>query len=435
MSTGATAKPACTRDDALAVLRTLRDAGHLAYFAGGCVRDQLLGLTPADHDIATDATPSRIRDLFPRSQAVGAAFGVILVRHRASQVEVATFRADSHYSDGRRPDAVRFTTPAEDARRRDFTINGLFQDPIGDEIIDHVGGRADLAERRLRAIGEPDARFAEDHLRLLRAVRFAARFDFHIEPATAAAIRRHAPSLIRISPERIADELRRMLTAPTRTAAWRLLWDHGLMDPLTRYLGGATTVGVGASIFDTLSPGRIISFPLALAGFFVAFRQVSRDGDPAAALESGDVAPSVRALRTTLRLSNDDTDRLQDILRSCGELLSGEIPTLPTTKRFLAAPAAAETRQLLSAFAAAGHRSDRIAALEESFDALAGVECAPAPLLTGDDLAAAGLRPGPRFKRLLDATYDAQLENRLTDRASALAWALEQAREHDPGRA
>src|SRR5688572_27782573 len=196
-----------TRQDALAVVRALRDVGHVAYFAGGCVRDLLLGLEPKDYDVATDAPPDRVRKLFKRTQAVGQAFGVILVRIGRSQVEVATFRAEGKYLDGRRPSEVRFTTAEEDAKRRDFTINGLFLDPLTDQVIDYVGGQADLKAKVIRAIGNPDERFEEDHLRLLRAVRFAARFGFEIEPATDAAIPRHAGHLVRISPERVAEEL------------------------------------------------------------------------------------------------------------------------------------------------------------------------------------------------------------------------------------
>src|SRR3954471_7154893 len=170
------------RDDALAVVRRLREAGHVAYFAGGCVRDELLGLHPTDYDVATDAPPPRVRELFQNTQAVGAAFGVILVHHRRSVIEVATFRADLEYRDGRRPEGVRFTTAEEDAKRRDFTINGLFLDPVENKIIDYVGGQEDLKAKRLRAIGDPNERFAEDHLRLLRAIRFAARFNLTIEP-------------------------------------------------------------------------------------------------------------------------------------------------------------------------------------------------------------------------------------------------------------
>ncbi|HEX3359026.1 MAG TPA: CCA tRNA nucleotidyltransferase, partial [Tepidisphaeraceae bacterium] len=197
-------KPRGERSDALAILQRLRSAGHVAYFAGGCVRDLLLGRTPKDWDVATDAQPGVVRGLFPNSQAVGAAFGVILVRYRRNSVEVATFRADAEYVDGRHPTGVLFTNAQEDARRRDFTINGLFLDPLRegtteDQVLDYVGGRDDLSLKLIRAIGDPDARFNEDHLRMLRAIRFAARFGFEIESQTAAAIRDHATQLIRIS--------------------------------------------------------------------------------------------------------------------------------------------------------------------------------------------------------------------------------------------
>src|SRR5277367_3587141 len=222
----------CDRADALAVLKRLREAGHIAYFAGGCVRDELLGLTPKDFDIATDAPPDRVREIFTSTQAVGAAFGVILVRHGPSVIEVATFRTDLEYHDGRRPQGVKFTTAEEDAQRRDFTINGLFLDPIENRVIDYVGGQADLSAKILRAIGNPDQRFAEDHLRFLRAVRFAARFALQIDPATTAAISAHAHQLPRISPERLADELRRMLIPATKNIAWKLLWQFDLLDQL-----------------------------------------------------------------------------------------------------------------------------------------------------------------------------------------------------------
>jgi poly(A) polymerase len=229
-------RPRSDRDDALAVVRRLREAGHVAYFAGGCVRDQLLGLTPKDYDVATDAPPQRVRELFTRTDAVGAAFGVILVRHRRSQIEVATFRTDLEYRDGRRPEGVRFATAEQDAQRRDFTINGLFFDPLEDRVIDYVGGQADLEARVVRAIGEPDRRFEEDHLRLLRAVRFATRFRFKIDPATEDAIVRHAAQLARISPERIAEELLLILAPPGRTLAWALLEKYHLSAVVFRFL-------------------------------------------------------------------------------------------------------------------------------------------------------------------------------------------------------
>src|ERR1700722_18412178 len=226
----------CDRADAVTVLRRLRGAGHVAYFAGGCVRDELLGLSPKDYDIATDAPPSRVRELFTSTQAVGAAFGVILVRHGPSVIEVATFRTDLEYHDGRHPDGVKFATAQEDAQRRDFTIKGLFLDPIENRVIDYVGGQADLTAKVLRAIGNPDQRFAEDHLRLLRAVRFASRFALQIEPTTAAAIAAHAHQLPGISPERLADEVRRMLAGPTKNIAWKFLWQFALLDQLFRFL-------------------------------------------------------------------------------------------------------------------------------------------------------------------------------------------------------
>src|SRR4051794_39693814 len=263
--------PRSDRDDALAVVRRLREAGHVAYFAGGCVRDQLLGLTPKDYDVATDAPPQRVRELFTRTDAVGAAFGVILVRQRRSQIEVATFRTDLEYRDGRRPEGVRFATAEQDAQRRDFTINGLFLDPIEDRVIDYVGGQADLKDKVLRAIGNPDERFAEDHLRLLRAIRFAARFGLIIEPATDEAIARHAQHLARISPERIAEELRQMLTPPTRPTAWRMICRYALEGVLFRFvrLPGAAAhpevIGHRDPVFERVAPGSTIPFGLALA--------------------------------------------------------------------------------------------------------------------------------------------------------------------------
>ena len=256
-------QPPCRREDALAVLTRLRQAGHIAYFAGGCVRDELLGLTPKDYDIATDAPPDRVRQLFSNTQAVGAAFGVILVRHKKSVVEVATFRTDGKYLDGRHPEAVTFTTAEEDAKRRDFTINGLFLDPVENRVIDYVGGQQDLKNKILRAIGNPNHRFEEDHLRLLRAVRFAARFQLEIEETTARAIAAHADHLKRISPERIGEELRLMLTATTRDRAWQMLHRFRLDDVVFRYLQlpwplphPEVSGGRGTILFSRVAPGE-----------------------------------------------------------------------------------------------------------------------------------------------------------------------------------
>jgi poly(A) polymerase len=444
-------KPPCLREDALAVLLRLRQHGHVAYFAGGCVRDLLLGLAPKDWDVATDAPPQRVRELFSNTQAVGAAFGVILVKHGRSTVEVATFRREGAYCDGRRPDSVAFTDAREDAKRRDFTINGLFLDPERAEhptsnvqlstsklvasehgtVIDYVGGVDDLRSRTLRAIGEPEERFAEDHLRLLRAVRFAARFGLAVEAGTAGAIRRNAPKLKGIGPERIADELRGMLTAPTRAAAWRMLWEYALVDVIFRFLpsGEGVEFDPARSLFLSVSPERGISFGLALAAGVLDYRlQVKSAADVAALTSRQEVQRAAKALRDALRISNEELDEVVGILSPLPALLGDAEPSVAQKKRFLAKSTAGQTRELLAAVSGLGWYRERITGLESSFGELLSGEVAPAPLITGDDLAAAGLKPGPVFKRVLESVYDAQLEGRVTDRQGAMAMAMELAR-------
>lgn len=418
MPASAHAKPISRREDALAIVRRLADAGHTAYFAGGCVRDQVLGLLPKDFDVATSATPDDVRRLFPKSQGVGQAFGVLLVRYGRSVIEVATFRADGSYSDGRRPDDVRFAGPGEDARRRDFTINGLFFDPLAERVIDLVGGVEDLKRRVLRAIGNPGARFAEDYLRMLRAVRFAARFDFSIEPDTADAIRANADRLPRIAPERIADELRSMLTASTRRTAVRLLDELGLMPVLFRRLTSEDIAGSPRNVFGAACAGET-TFPLALAALAIdllmaAGRSVEE------ALAPSSVQAIVQSLRQTFRLSNDETASIGGIL-AVGHLLVKELPRVSVMKRFLATPDAPSARRLLEALRVSGIHGDRIARLETLFADFAPDTIAPPPLVTGDDLTAAGFAPSPSFKRALDNAYDAQLEGRIASKAEAMA--------------
>jgi poly(A) polymerase len=454
-------KPPCDREDALAVLKRLRDAGHVAYFAGGCVRDLLMGLQPTDYDIATDAPPRKVRKLFSNTQAVGAAFGVILVRHRRSIVEVATFRAEGQYLDGRHPAEVHFTNAEQDARRRDFTINGLFLDPLTDPptdpVIDYVGGRDDLAARRLRAIGDPNERFEEDHLRLLRAIRFAARFDLTIDPATADAIRSHAPLLKRISPERIAEELRLMLTPPTRTAAWPMLWHFALIDVIFRFLPSAESADFDPthSIFLSLKPGEPISFGLVLAAAALCYHWQSRHAppqtpppgpqagpepmQPAAVrvpapdlrtlLQRPRILSAVKAIRQALRISNDEADEMRQILETIEVLLRDTPPTLAMKKRFLATPHARSALALLHALDTLHQSPDRLPTLLPELQELAGTEVAPPPLITGDDLTAAGLTPGPAFKQILDRVYDAQLEHRVQTHDQAKQMAMAFARE------
>jgi poly(A) polymerase len=426
-----TPRPRSDRDDALAVVRRLREAGHVAYFAGGCVRDQLLGLVPKDYDVATDAPPQRVRELFTKTDAVGAAFGVILVRQRKSQIEVATFRTDLEYRDGRRPEGVRFATAEQDARRRDFTINGLFYDPVDDRVIDYVGGQADLKAGVLRAIGNPDERFAEDHLRLLRAIRFAARFGLTIEPATDDAIARHAQHLARISPERIAEELRGMLTPPTRATAWQMIRRYALDAVVFRFVRPAGTpahpeVAADRSpVFERVTPGQPIPFGLALAAASVE-HALEHLGKLSSWPELS-VRHYVKAARQALRISNDESDQMEGTLHGLELLLKSASPTIAALKRFLARPTAPLSRALLEALPPerASHREP----LERSLTELEKTHYAPPPLITGDDLTAAGLTPGPLFKRVLDEVYDAQLEDRVVTKEQALKFAVDLARQ------
>jgi poly(A) polymerase len=420
-------KPLSRPEDALAAVQILRQAGHIAYFAGGCVRDLLLGLDPKDYDVATDALPERVRSIFPSTQAVGQAFGVILVRIGKSVLEVATFRTDGHYLDGRRPASVHFTTAKEDARRRDFTINGLFLDPLENEVLDFVGGRADLASKTLRAIGDPVARFEEDHLRLLRAVRFAARFDLTIHPATSAAIRDQANQLTRISPERVGDEVRRTLTAPTRVTAWRHLGNLGLLRAILRFLPDvsiwpASSAGYRLSIFANVGEGTQITLGLSLAALVLDYRLNTILQPNVASLLSPDaIRQSVHACRKALKISNEESDEMAGSLDVLPLLLDPP-PTIAQMKRFLARPHAVGARQLLSTLES--EMPARIGWLRGQFADLEQTDCAPPPWVTGDDLTAAGLSPGPPFKRVLDLVYDAQLESRVVEKSSALALAI-----------
>ncbi len=427
------------RDDAIAVLRRLHEAGHVAYFAGGCVRDLLLGIPPQDYDVATDAPPPRIRDLFPRSQAVGAAFGVVLVLQGRSKIEVATFRTDGPYLDGRRPAEVRFTTAEDDARRRDFTINGLFYNPLDETVLDFIGGQADLHAGLIRAIGDPARRFAEDHLRLLRAVRFAARLRFALEPSTAKAIALNAPHLMRIAPERVGQEMRLMLQPPTRAMAWRLLHELQLTGVLFRFLKNIAAPVALPGILARLSPSEPIPLGLALAAASMdwtlggpisatlpdamSLPTAAPSGDRVAAcLARRPIQNIVQALRQSLKISNEESDELAGTLQGVGTLLNTKLPGTATLKRFLALATGDLSRQLLWALHLHVDLS-HATAIEARLIELESTEFAPRPLLSGDQLTAAGFAPGPLFKRLLNTVYDAQLEDRIHSFDEALSMA------------
>lgn len=391
------------QDAALAVVRRLREAGRQALWAGGCVRDMLLGIEPTDIDVATDARPEQILELFRHTRQVGVQFGVVLVRQGPHWIEVATFRTDVNYVDGRRPERVIFTTAEEDAQRRDFTINGLFYDPVEQQIIDHVGGREDLEKRIVRAIGEPAHRFAEDHLRMLRAVRFATRFGFEIEPATAAAIREHASELTRISAERIREELEKMLLRPARADSVRTIAELGLLPYLWPESSWAEAQ-LGRAV-------RVLAELPAGADFVLALAALLREFPPREA----------RRIARELRCSNDETADLVWLIEHLDFIQVAEIVCLPEFKRLVAHPRFDHLLALhRSTCLAAGLPLDTNEAAGRRRDEIPPDQIAPPPLVTGDDLIAMGLQPGPLFGEVLDALYDQQLDNRLATREQAL---------------
>jgi hypothetical protein len=432
-----------SRFAAVAVIRRLREHGHVAYLAGGCVRDRLLGIEPQDHDVATDAEPAVVQGLFRRTRAVGEAFGVVLVYAPGSAgpaprflpIEVATFRTEGVYADGRRPDAVQYTDAQHDAERRDFTVNGLFEDPHGQVsgsdstptdaatrtlpdggvVIDYVGGLADVAARVLRAIGEPERRFAEDYLRMLRAVRFTARLGFRLDPATAAAIRRHAPKLVGISRERIGQEVRAMLSGPRPADAAELLQalhlDGPALDQPHREGDCPTLRSLGAGP----------AYPAALVAWLLD-RCPTEEPLPYGAALAG----VGRALRGPLNLSNDELGSIGRVADHLERASRWATLGVAQRKRLLSAADWDMAWAVLRARGEAG-------AIEAEAPGLGGdgVGLAPPPLLDGHALIRAGLRPGPGFRALLDAAYDEQLEGRLRDAEAALAWVRAEAAERD----
>ncbi len=432
------------------IVKTLRRAGHEAFFAGGCVRDLLLGLTPKDFDVATSASAERISALFERTIQVGAHFGVILVSTEIEgtlvATEVATFRQDGIYLDGRRPDAVHFSTdPQEDVLRRDFTINGMLQDPLTEEILDFVGGRRDLAEHLIRTIGNPDLRFDEDKLRMLRAVRFAARLEFTIDPATASAIRKHASEIVQVSNERIRDELTRMLTEGHARRAFELLHETGL---LAHVLPEAERMRGVAQPPQYHPEGDVWVHTLLLleklpAGCSptLAWGMLLHDiGKPATYQPPNPEIPNDRirfnghvevgvaiaeAILSRLRFSNDDTAQIVSLIRNhmrFGDILQMKQSTL---KRFLRLPHFEEHLALHRADCLSSHgKLNLYDFAKEQYESHEPEHIRPILLLTGRDLIAAGYRPGPQFKAMLEAAEDAQLEGTIATREDALAMIL-----------
>ncbi len=396
-------KPLPAKQVALQIIRQLHRGGYQALLAGGCVRDMLLGKIPHDYDVATNAVPETITRLFPRTLTIGAQFGVVVVLAGGRQVEVATFRSDAEYPDGRRPQRVVFTDARHDAERRDFTINGMFYDPIAKQVIDYVGGQADLRNEIIRAIGDPSLRFAEDHLRMLRAIRFACRFNYQIDPDTWQAIRLHAPSLARISEERIAAEFEKILIDPHRLRGVQLTRDSGLLPLIFPGLEPAACE-IGLQTLAHL-PSRC-SFPLALAAFL-------------AACSTQQVHDFCRRLKT----SNDLRQHTSWLVASYPKLLSAIPLSRGLLKKWLAEPLFEPLRQLLRCYLKGHNRSlTPLRRLQRQIRELGDEPISPPHLLDGHDLIHLGATPGPSLGQLVEELYLAQLENQVKTRSQAEAW-------------
>jgi poly(A) polymerase len=426
------------RDAAVDVARLLAAAGHRALFAGGCVRDRLLGGEPDDYDVATSATPAEVTALFPQANLVGAHFGVVIVKHGGHHVEVATFRTDGSYGDGRRPDRVDFSTPEEDAKRRDFTINGLFEDPANGEVIDYVGGLEDLKARRLRAIGDAEARFREDALRLMRAVRFATRLGFEIEPSTRDALASCAGLLGKIAVERIRDEFSRILTGPDRRRGVELLVDTGLMHHIVQEVydligceqppefhpeGDVYTHTM--IMLELLDPDAPIDLCLAVLLHDIAkppTRTVDQDtGRPRFNGHDKLGAEMAGKILRRLRYPNEVIDHVVFMVARHMTFMHVQQMRVAKVRRFMGAPTFSKEMEL--------HRVDCASSngLTDNYEFLLGKErqfanepIMPPPLVTGRDLVERGLKPGPRFREILENIQTEQLEGRLGDREAAL---------------
>lgn len=408
------------RQFAIRVVETLQQAGYTALWAGGCVRDELMGRTPKDFDVATNARPDQVRTLFgsKRTLAIGASFGVISVLGppSAGTVEVATFRADAPYSDGRHPDHVVFTHPEADAQRRDFTINGIFLDPLTERVSDFVGGLADIEGRVVRAIGDADARIDEDKLRMLRAVRFAAMLEFELDAGTADAIRRHATEIRVVSGERIAEEMRRILVSDRRRHGVELLVATRLLGEVIQeaevLADPTTTTDRAAAWFRTCSLLDRLSNP----SFSVALAALLRE--PCRARKDGESL--LRQVACRWKLANAEIEGVLLCLGREDALRSALLRPWPEIQRILIGPRIAETLDFAQAVAHVVDDSEDSIAFCRDKLALSPKELNPDPLITGDDLRALRIPQGPVYKLILDRVRDEQLVGALTERSGAL---------------
>ena len=428
-----------TRTAASRIIRVLRAHGHEAFLAGGCVRDLLLKRVPQDYDVATSAPPHQVERLFDQTVAVGKAFGVIRVRMEGREIEVATFRTEGPYRDGRHPSSVRFATAREDAARRDFTINGLFYDPVRRRVLDFVGGRPDLRRRTLRAIGDPAKRFCEDHLRLLRCVRFAAQLGFRIEPQTWKTLVALAPKIRAVSAERVRDELTKLLIALHAAAGARLLSRSGLMRWLLPEIEGMRGVAQprafhpeGDVFIHTLRVLGHLRHPSLRLAWAALLHDVGKPPTFEKTRAKGRIRirfprhtrvgteVSERILRR-LRFSNADREAITQIVANHMTFKDVKSMRPATLKRLFARPTFEEELALHRADCLASHgKLGNVAFLRRRRRELSEEEIRPARLITGKDLIVMGLKPGPLFGKILAAVEEAQLEGRLKTRQQAL---------------
>jgi poly(A) polymerase len=428
------------REAAADVARRLIDAGHEALFAGGCVRDLLLVREPTDFDVATSARPTEVLALFPGANEVGAHFGVVIVKSHGHTIEVATFRTDGAYRDGRHPESVEFTTATEDAKRRDFTVNALFENPRTGEVIDYVSGLDDLRARTLRAVGDPSARFDEDALRLIRAVRFATTLDFEIEPGTLHAIGSHARLLARIAPERIRDELSKLIAAPRRARGLDLLAETGLLE----YIIPEALPMIGCEqppewhpegdvythtriMLDLLPSDAPLELCLAVLLHDIGKPPTRTWDDEAARIRFNGHdrvgAEMSEAILKRLRYPNSVIDSVVSMVARHMQFMNVQRMRTAKLKRFMAEPDFDLELELHRVDCASSNGfTDNYEFLQAKRVEFAAEPLIPPPLVTGRDLIALGKTPGPGFKDLLEAVQTEQLEGRLDDRDQALAF-------------
>jgi poly(A) polymerase len=398
------------RQAAIKIIRRLHSKAFQALLAGGCVRDMLLRRPATDYDIATDAVPDEVIKLFRRTLKVGAKFGVVIVLLEGKQVEVATFRTETGYADGRHPAKVKFATAAEDAGRRDFTINGMFFDPMSKKVIDYVNGRADLKKRLIRTIGRPEERFSEDYLRMLRAVRFSTQLGFAIEPKTFSAIRRQANNITKISGERISMELEATLVSPNRSIGASLLARSKLAETVFPHLN-SKKMNLAVKVLSQLP--KKVDFPLALACLFAG-------------------CPTEIALQKcrVLKLSRSRTKHTKFLLANRGNLLDEKM-SLAELKLTLAQPYFWDLYEMQRAIQKAERKSiDPLSRLRRRIKALGDIELRPKPLLDGHELMRLGAVPGPGLGQLAQEMYIAQLEGNLQTAAQARKWVQQWLQKH-----